>query len=551
VRNVLFHEIIRALIREGIATPGADRLSVTTHIGTLDMMALGDVLGNSADDLQLAALLRSPLFDVSEDDLRKVAQPRGENVSLWHAMKVSEVADVKAAYETLRGWRARLDFERPFEFYSRVLYAEGGLRKLRARFGAEIDDVMAEFLDLALAHEQSAQPSLLGFLAELRSREVIIKRELAEGGAGVRVMTVHGAKGLEAPIVILADAASTETGRDRRAIYMGGEPAYFFHASSKDTHADETLEFKDEADRAQKAEYWRKLYVAMTRAEDELYVTGALTKRGKLEGSWYEAIEQRLAPEAETIADAEGVVRAMIYPAVRAAAREARASDAAATASSALALPQLPPYRLRGIVRPSRAADEASPERVLDRHAERLGDPRDPEAARQEGIALHALLQHLVRIAPAEREQVAATALPALLPDYPEGHAGLSTKARAILSRPELAHLFGPDSRGEVPILAQGMRKGVPITIAGRIDRLVVNPDEVLIVDYKSDASAPADVAGVPEAYLTQMGLYALVASQLFPGHGVKAAILWTSLESLMDLPPDELRQRVAGFTIG
>ena len=105
VRSVLFHEIIRALIREGVPTPGADRLAVTTHIATLDMMALGDVLSNCADDLQLAALLRSPLFDVSEEDLRAVAQPRAENETLWAAMKQSSIPSVRAAYEQLRGWR--------------------------------------------------------------------------------------------------------------------------------------------------------------------------------------------------------------------------------------------------------------------------------------------------------------------------------------------------------------------------------------------------------------------------------------------------------------
>ncbi|MDP3315385.1 MAG: UvrD-helicase domain-containing protein, partial [Devosia sp.] len=241
VRSVLFHEVIRALIRAGVPTPGADRLAVTTHIGVLDMMALGDVLSNPNDDLQLAALLRSPLFDVSEADLLAVAQPRGENVSLWRAMKESSSLSVRSAYDELEGWRRRLDFERPFNFYADVLYAHGGLRRMRGRFGSEIDDVMAEFLDLALAHEQSDQPSLLGFLAELRSRDVTIKRELAEGGAGVRVMTVHGAKGLEAPIVIMADAATTERGRDRRAVYMP-RPRLFFHASSKEQHVDATLE---------------------------------------------------------------------------------------------------------------------------------------------------------------------------------------------------------------------------------------------------------------------------------------------------------------------
>ena len=551
VRSVLFHEIIRALVREGIPTPGADRMAVTTHIGVLDLMALGDVLLNTADDLQLAALLRSPLFDVSEEDLLAVAQPRPEKTTLWSALEQSSSATVRSAHEQIRNWRSRLDFERPFNFYADVLYASGGLRKFRARLGAEIDDVAAQFLELALSHEQSEQPSLQGFLAELRSRDITIKRELAEAGTGVRVMTVHGAKGLEAPIVILADAATTEKGRGGRTIYMQAQPPVFFHASSEKLHVAETLEDKHDADAAQKNEYWRKLYVAMTRAEDELYVTGYLTKQGKVDGSWYEAIDGALRPLSEVVAGDDGADAAVVFPRERPAMPAAAAAAAPVASGAALVLMELPAYRLRRIVRPSSAGAAADPDRVLDTTAERLGDVRDPEAARREGIALHALLHHLSRIAPADREAVAARALPALLPEAPTEHRRISETARRILLRPELSAVFGSDSRPEVPILAQGKQNGLPITIAGRIDRLVVTPGEVLIVDFKSDAVVPLSAEDVPPAYLRQLGLYALCASQMFPSHEVRAAILWTTLESLMNLPLSGLRQTVAGFTIG
>ncbi len=548
VRSVLFHEIIRALIRAGVPTPGADRLAVTTHIGVLDMMALGDVLSNPGDDLQLAALLRSPLFDVSEEDLLAVAQPRGENVSLWRAMEASTLLSVRSAYDELHAWRRRLDFERPFNFYADVLYANGGLRRMRGRFGSEIDDVMAEFLDLALAHEQSDQPSLLGFLAELRSRDVTIKRELAEGGAGVRVMTVHGAKGLEAPIVIMADAATTERGRDRRAVYMTAVPPLFFHASSRDSHVPATLEYKDDADAEQVKEYWRKLYVAMTRAEDELYVTGYLTKQGKVDGSWYEAIAQGLTPLCETIADADGNVSALVYPADRPTPAPI-APDAAVSrpVTQPLVLGTLPRQRPIPIIRPSTLDAPAAPERVF---STRLEEALDPETARLSGTALHALLQHLGKVDPVQREAVAARALETLLPTAPAQHAELARKAMSILTRPELAHLFGPDSRAEIPFFAEAERKGERIRVLGRIDRIVVNPTSVLLVDFKSDADPTMEPDRVKPAYLQQLGLYALVAGQLFPGRQVEAAILWTSLESLLKLPPAALADAAGGFTI-
>ena len=554
-RAALFHEIIRALLSEGLPTPGADRLYVTTHIAVLDLMALGDVLLNPADDLQLAALLRSPLFAVSEDDLYAVAAGREDRQTLWSALLGSDLPAVREASRQLRAWRSRLDFERPYEFYARVLYAEGGLRRFHSRFGPEVDDLFAEFLDLALEHESAPNPSLQGFVAEMRSREVTIARELGTSTGGVRVMTVHGAKGLEAPIVILADAASKPQGRQLvKPVLIDEARGVLVHASARDDHVPTTLPLRDEAEARQKDEYWRKLYVGMTRAEDELYVTGALTPgRGaesQLAGSWYEAIETSLREASEVVPDAEGNEAALIFPAVRQAPRPAIPLPAEGlTELAALSLAPLPAHVAVPVVRPT--AVGGGPERdefpALARAAESVPDA---ESARKEGVALHALLQHLHRISPAARAVIAGRALTTLLPDMKARHGALADKAISILARPELARLFGPDSRAEVPFLANAAQAGKPIRLAGRIDRLVVAPDHVLVVDFKSDARPAPEPRLVPAAYKAQLGLYALVAGQLFPRLEVRAAILWTSLESLLFLPPDELAAAAADFTM-
>jgi ATP-dependent helicase/nuclease subunit A len=210
-------------------------------------------------------------------------------------------------------------------------------------------------------------------------------------------------------------------------------------------------------------------------------------------------------------------------------------------------LDPLPAPKLVPIVRPSLVAGDARPERVLETAAETV---RDAETARREGIALHALLQHLPQFAPDERAVVAARALLVLLPGAPERHTAVAGRALSILTKPALGHVFGPNSRAEVPFLANASRNGAPIRLAGRIDRLVVEADRVLIVDFKSDAAAATDPLTVPAAYLTQIGLYALVATQLFPRLRVDAAILWTSLESLLELPRELLAEAARSFTM-
>ncbi|MDR3475423.1 MAG: double-strand break repair helicase AddA [Devosia sp.] len=545
-RSALFDELIRALGQAGIPTPGADRLPVTGHIAVLDLLALGDVLLNPTDDLQLAALLRSPLFDIAEDGLFAIAH--GRVGTLWQALETNDLPAAREAFARLHRWRTRLDFGRPFEFYAEVLYRDAGLRRFHGRLGGEIDDVVAEFLELALAHEQTASPSLHGFLAEMRAQDISIKRDLAEPGSGVRVMTVHGAKGLEAPIVILADAASRPGAALLPPVFVPTEPhgPLLVYASGKDKHTPETLRLRDAAEQAADAEYWRKLYVGMTRAEDELYITGYRTGTGRLDDTWYAAVEGALEPVAERVEEADGALRALVYP--RLAAPLSVPDDRAGSAERPmlLTLPPLAAPAVLPLLRPS-AAYQGS-ERVFETAAEAVVTA---DQARRGGIALHALLQHLGRVPPDAWQIAVDKALPQLLPDAPaDWRAALGYKAVSILGRPEFAELFGPDSRAEVPFLLAAMRHDAPVRLAGRIDRIVVAKGRVLVVDYKSDAVPAGTVSEVPASYLTQVGLYAYVASQLFPGLAVEAGILWTNLESLMILPVAALRDAVSAFTM-
>ncbi|HEY0033367.1 MAG TPA: UvrD-helicase domain-containing protein, partial [Devosia sp.] len=473
-RGPLFAEIIRALRKLKIPTPGADRLNVTGHIGVMDLLALCDVLLNPADSLQLAALLRSPLFDVSEDDLFDLCQ-RGDGETLWQALERCTAPFCREAADRLHRWRGALDFERPFEFLAQVLYAEGGLKRFHKRMGLEVDDVFAELLALAIEHEQTSQPSLQGFVSNLRTRSVSVKRELAETGGGVRVMTVHGAKGLEAPIVILADGCKKPLASQiSKPVYLLAEAPgpLLIHAAGAKGHVAGTLGHKQDIDRNIQAEYWRRLYVGMTRAEDELYVTGALTpgsdREKQLAGSWYEAIETALRPLAESQVDQNGREVALVYPLERVPPVPAKVADLRPSGGadelefSAVAEPVVPL-----IVSPSTARGHLSQIEALDSLLEQT---RSPDEARREGVVLHALLQHLVPIERALRPVIVPKALLALLPEAPERHEALGAKAMSILSRTELQHLFGRDSRAEVPFLVDALRDGEPIRLAGRID---------------------------------------------------------------------------------
>ena len=205
--------MISALKLRGIKVAGADRLVLTEQIAVQDLMALGDFLVLPEDDLALAAVLKSPLIGLDDDDLLALAPKR--QGSLWQELvaRAGTSARFGKAAETLKRWRARAEQVAPFELYAGLLDGEDMRARMLARLGAEAADAIDEFLNLALAYDDGAPPSLQGFLSWLRDGTREIKRDMEQGNDEVRVMTVHGAKGLEAPIVFLPDTCSTRSGR--------------------------------------------------------------------------------------------------------------------------------------------------------------------------------------------------------------------------------------------------------------------------------------------------------------------------------------------------
>jgi len=543
-RSGIFPEIVRALKQRNIASPGADRLPVSAHIAIDDLLGLADFLLNPADDLTLAAVLRSPLFSISEDDLFALAHGRGK-ANLFERLGASTLEAAQAAHARLSGLRQRLDFDRPYEFFAHVLYGQGGLKQFHARLGEEVDEVIAECLDLALDHETSDQPSLTGFVATMRASDIVIKRDLVAKAAGVRVMTVHGAKGLEAPVVILADAA-TKPRAVTDAVFFGAHEAraFLLYCPGKDHHCVASRPLRAELEARNIAEYWRNLYVGMTRAEEALHIAGTLDSRTKVKDTWFGVVSGALGDHSAKISDHRGDV--LRFPGLETSQPTGgQARDDVRASAQPLTL--TPPQRRAAlpIITPSRH-DEAWVPSGLETAAESL---RDARGARLRGIALHALLQHLSAVPQERRGAVALSAAQTLLPDDPALAAPVAERGLAILGDPALAHLFTADSRAEVPFSILVRQGGIAARLEGRIDRLVAG-ERVLVVDYKSDGRVPGAPEMVSAGYVRQLALYRLAAGRLFAGKRVEAAILWTENSALMTIPADLLDAAAGDVTV-
>ncbi|OAN67629.1 double-strand break repair helicase AddA [Sulfitobacter sp. EhC04] len=515
-RSALFSEIIRACKAAGLAIAGADRLKVGAELAVKDLGALLSFLATPDDSLSLATALKSPIFGWSEQALFDLAHRRNEP-SLWQALR-KRTQDHPDTISVLRDLRAQVDFLRPYDLIERILTRHGGRKLLLSRLGPEAEDGINAMLTQALAYERNEIPSLTGFIEWMQTDDLEIKRQIDSASNQVRVMTVHGAKGLEAPIVILPDTGQRNITIRDEIIALDGVPIW------KPTAGDmpQTISTAIEAMKsAQFDERLRLLYVAMTRAEKWLMVAAAgdLPKDGS---SWYQIIGSALSHINAVPAGADGTLR---FEEGDWGGLET-VSMPQSGQSKAVAHPAL----LQGIGIFEHPTMVWSPSdmggaKVL------LGEGgADKDAALSYGVLVHSMLERLADLPPDSRTAAAAPLASGFDPLLQDA---ALTEALAVLNDDALAPVFASGTMAEVQLTA-------PIGDArfnGIIDRLILTPGKALIVDYKTNRIVPQSAEDCPEGILRQMGAYVRMLAAVYPEHEIETAILWTATRKLMLLP--------------
>jgi ATP-dependent helicase/nuclease subunit A len=555
-RGELFEAIIRALKRQSVEVAGADRLMLTEHIAVMDLMALADALSLPQDDLALATVLRSPLFGFTDDDLFAVAHDRGRvplRVALTKKAPEREIFARAAARLDELAREARGDM--PFAFYAKLLGAGGARKSFLGRLGAEANDALDEFLNLALDYERRETPSLQGFCAWLRDARAEVKRDMEIARDEVRVMTVHGAKGLEAPVVILADTMTPPAGpRPPRLLQLadgGAKNGAMIWVGRKADDVPSVATARGLAAAEAEHEYRRLLYVAMTRTARRLIVCGADGLRGRPKNCWYDLIRDAL--ESFLVGEGDGDDKVLRYcksPAdllPGAAAVVEAAKTATRELPAWLRQPAPPEAPRRAPISPSSAFDED-----IGRMTPAAGSAADRQKALARGRLVHRLMQSLPDIAAERRNDAAARYLANAAADFaPAERAEMAQQVLAILDDKNFAEIFAPGSRAEVPIVGRVPRAGDdPIAVAGQVDRLAVSGDTVLIADYKTDRVVPNRLDEVPP-YVTQLALYRAVLAAVFSGKTVRAALLFTDGPKLMEVPAAAMDAALAKLSQG
>jgi ATP-dependent helicase/nuclease subunit A len=496
---------------------GADRLKVGAELAVKDLAALLSFLATPDDSLSLATALKSPLFGWDEQALFSLAHGRPHR-ELWETLR--KRTDLPDTLDILKDLRSKVDFLRPYDLIERILTRHGGRAKLLARLGPEAEDGINAMLTQALSYERGDVPSLTGFIEWMQTDDLEIKRQIDSASNQIRVMTVHGAKGLEAPIVILPDTGRRDVVIKDEIVEVSDTPVW---KPAKDDLPSTMMAVVTGMKDAQLAERLRLLYVAMTRAEKWLIVAAAgdLSKDGS---DWYQITSLAMSHINGLPYGSDGTLRF----------QEGQWDDLPIVEKPILETVKPLLETIFNESAPTYCVEESrlSPSSLGGAKAlsGKAGDDKD--AAMTYGSLVHDLIEKLGQTAHVDRD--------AVLKNMPqktdaETMARAQTEAHSVLNDPTLSHVFGIDTLPEVPVTAK--IKGKPIY--GIIDRLCITDTDILIIDYKTNRVVPKDAATCPDGILRQMGAYAEMLRQIYPNHTITTAILWTATRQLMQLPHD------------
>ncbi|MBC6440793.1 MAG: double-strand break repair helicase AddA [Rhodospirillales bacterium] len=532
--------LVRELRRAGVAVAGVDRMDLTGEIVVRDLLALGRLCLLPEDDLSLASVLKGPFVGFDDDLLFQLATNRQDDTTLWQTLR--QRRNEAPAFDRAASWIESLlsmtDLAAPFDFFDRLLTlpcasAEGfnGRKALIHRLGLEAQDPLDEFLNLALAYERDHAPSLQGFVWWISSGTAEVKREAETAGDTVRIMTVHGCKGLQAPVVFLVD----DMGRDRSGPSIHWDPRVLLPlwvgaAAVRTTWGDS---LSDARSRKAAEEERRLLYVALTRPRDRLYVCAAQKGSNEKLGTWHDMIAKALSGldgRASVAVPFDGEAWRLTCPQVR-----------------PVDLQPVGPDRDVAIVNlPSEATMDLPAERAIDRPispsrltgAEAL--PRSPLGERDDGAALkrgrlvHRLLELLPPVPLDRRTAAAGRLITSHAPELSDTEQrDIADRVLALLDDPAYAFVFGPGSRAEVAV------SGVlgEMVVAGQIDRLAVSHEKVAIIDFKTGRNAPDVADKTPVAYLKQLAGYRELVRLIYKDRSISCSLLWTDIPSLVEIP--------------
>lgn len=522
-RNSFVEELVRECKNCGVNIAGVDKIKLLEQIAVQDLVAVAKFLLLPEDDLTLACILKSPLFGLNDDDLFELCYNRG-NTPLW--LRLLENKEYRQTAETLKELLNMADTIRPFELYAHILNKLEGRKKFISRLGHEAADGIDEFVNLTLNFEQEHIPTLQNFVGWIEKDEVEIKRELEQSDINaVRIMTVHGSKGLQAPIVILPDTVRVKNIKNEAGLLWDDNVLYY--PFSSENYEANCRRLKEQEKELSLEEYRRLLYVALTRAEERLYICGYAKSTKPSEESWYEICASSLKQIGEERPDGGSC-----YTVPQQITNDTKGKEESTS-------PELPDYAWVHTVpeEESPLAKPLTPSKLDENEEEETwASPITPNGTSRyrRGRIIHKLLQFLPETRnDNNKAEIIAGFLNKNAPDISEKEINrIQNEILRLLENKNFAAVFSENSRAEVPVMGQVDGR----IISGQIDRLVIEENRIMIIDFKTNRPAAQTTAEIPSAYVKQLAAYKQLITAIYPDKNIETYILWTDTANLMEV---------------
>ena len=518
-RNAFLEEFVRECKNIGVNVTGVDKLKILEQIAVQDLLSLIKFILLPYDDLSLAEILKSPLFNLNDNDLFELCYNRKAD-NLFNRLRTN--TKYEKIYNQLNELIKKADYARPFELLNYILTTLEGRKKFVSRLGSEAEDAIDEFINLTLNFEKEHTPDLQTFIQWIVKGDIQIKRELEQAqDNAVRIMTAHGSKGLQAPIVIIPDTIRLPNIKKGENILFDDKLAYYplsanqYDEICNDIHLSNCNNTYDE--------YRRLLYVALTRAEDRLYIAGYKNDDKINEKSWYALCKQML----------ENIGMSEEKDILSYSCKQENIIERTPVSTKTDANIEIKDWMYQKAQKENPLSRPYTPSHPDDEDSISVCSPlKDNSHYYKRGVLIHSLLQYLPVDVSLEEKIKAIDA-------YLEKHSDKLNKSAVLQIREEIINLisktefeiiFSPYSKTEVPIAGEIDGK----IISAQIDRLVITDDKVIIVDYKTNRPAADNIDMVPQIYLNQLNVYKQLMQKIYPKKDIETYILWTNTANLM-----------------
>ncbi|MBR9983999.1 MAG: UvrD-helicase domain-containing protein [Wolbachia endosymbiont of Homalodisca vitripennis] len=506
-RNALVDYIISELKKVNVPVIGRDYFRIMDYIAVQDLIALAEFLLLQANDLALANVLKSPLFNFTEDDLFNIAYDRKEQ-SLWE--KIQDYHEV--IYSELNYLINLSQTESPLTLFTRILRT--GKKKFAARLGLECFEVLDEFMNLVLQFEK---PSLQAFVQWIKENNPEIKNDMQSKLNAVRIMTIHKSKGLQAPIVFLVDTNTVP--RNSENILFDATEAPFWCGKNSNAYCNQVKREKKLEDYN---EYLRLLYVALTRAEDELYILG---KEPVQKGSWYDlviqygALYERKKLYLQPIFKEKVEVLCMNanYPSIY---KKRDYFDV-----SVISPPSNLSMSLQHVTLEPGEKKPVSSAGMTDENAGMTKRSIGTTDSYARGLIIHSILQYMPKIEKDRRKNWVRKYLDSINTSEDKDE----IYSKILTFNEKYDYLFDLEGKSEIPL--SGTIDGKPVLV--RLDRLCITEDKAIIIDYKSHHNVSISSSNEIKK---QMLIYKTLVQEVYPDKQVECVVIWMEDLTLQSL---------------